>query len=188
MTEDNMIEGILNNDIVAFNYLLDTYSVITLKVIKSILNKSHEEDFVLQCFDDVVLKVWKSIGDHDRNCELKYWICTIAKNKALDYKRKLNKYYEMQELQDYHIKDKSAEEEFLIKEEMKIVLKIMDRLKSKEKELFIDKFIIELTQEELENKYIVNSNVIYKRISRLREKIRKIKIDLDKEDNCYEQG
>ncbi|MBY0754060.1 sigma-70 family RNA polymerase sigma factor [Clostridium sardiniense] len=186
MTEDKLIEGILNNDVEAFSHLLDTYSIITLKVIKSILNKSHEEDFIVQCFDDVILKVWKSIGDHNRSCELKYWICTIAKNKALDYKRKLNKCYEMKELKDFDIKDKSAEEEFLIKEEMKIVQKVMDRLKPKEKELFIDKFIIGLTQRELENKYIANSSVIYKRISRLREKIRKIKVDLDKEDNCYE--
>lgn len=186
MIDKDLISGLINNDKNAFNYLIDNYTVPFLKIIKGILNKSHEEDFIEQCFDDTIIKIWRKISSYNGDSEFKYWAYTIAKNTALDYKRKLNKYYEEEELKESYIKSKSAEEEYFVLENNDLANKIINKLNDDDKRLFLDKFVFGLNTDELCNKYFLSKNIIYKRISRLKKKCIKIKNSIEKEEEAYE--
>lgn len=186
MTDNEFVLGLIHNNKNAFNELINNYTVLLLKIIKGILNKSHEGDFIEQCFDDTIIKIWKKIDSYKGDSEFKYWIFTIARNTALDYKRKLNKYYEEEELKESHIKTKSAEEEYFIIEDNNLENKIINKLNDNDKRLFLDKFIFGLSTEEICKKYFLSENIIYKRISRLKKKCIKIKNNMEKEEDVYE--
>lgn len=75
----------------ALRYFIDNYSKFILKTISYILNNSYEAQFIEECYDDVIMIILKKCNSYEYNASFKTWIGTIAKNKALDYKRRIKK-------------------------------------------------------------------------------------------------
>ena len=76
-------------------------------VIKSILSESYEKEYIEECYDDVILIVWFKIRDFDlERGKFKNWIISIAKFKALDYKRKMKRNIEERDVDMVSIEDK----------------------------------------------------------------------------------
>lgn len=174
MKEQTLINGLIENDVRAFKEFVDVYSIDILKTISYVLKESQDKDYIEECFDDVVMQVLKKSETFKFECPFRNWVMCIAKNKALDYKRKIKKYYNEVELHEDISENKSAEDEYLKEEISKRFSDIVNKLGEKEKTLFVKKYILDISTKELCIYYVISENVLYKRLSRLREKIKKL--------------
>jgi len=184
MLEAELVKGLISKDVKIFEEFVDVYSIDILKTISYVLRQSQDKDYIEECFDDVVMQVLKKIETFKFECPFRNWVMCIAKNKALDYKRKIKKYYNEVELCEQISENKSAEDEYLNEEIPKEFSGIINMLLEEEKNLFIKKYILDISTKELCEYYIVSENALYKRLSRLREKLKKLweNRDCSKED------
>ncbi|WP_194191461.1 sigma-70 family RNA polymerase sigma factor [Clostridium chrysemydis] len=181
MKEDELIRGLINKEEKAFNFIVNKYGLTILKIIKSILKEPHEKDFIIECYDDTYMKALENISKHKKDCEFRVWIYTIAKYTALDYKRKLKRLYKNDELDDKDAVSKGVEDIYLEREDLKIINEIYKKLDREDQILFKDKFIKNCDTEYLKEKYFISRDTLYKRISRLRNKCRKIREEIREE-------
>ena len=69
-------------------------------MVHSVLDTAHSKVLVDECVDDILLIVWYNINSYDENRgKFRNWLISVAKFKAIDYKRKSNKVYQLQEFQ-----------------------------------------------------------------------------------------
>lgn len=139
MDTDLLIQGLKNNDYEVFNEFTEKYSRLLLKVISSVLREPHEKDFIMECYNDSLLIVWQKIGTFRGECPLVNWLATVTKYKALDYKRKLKKSYNLVEISEEHLSPgKSAEEVFIEEVNLYIKNKVLEIRYNKDKKKFIE--------------------------------------------------
>lgn len=172
MKVEELIPLLKERDRFALNEFTTEYSMDILKAISYVLKESYEKTYIEECYDDVIMKIIDKCNTYEYKCPFNMWIMTIAKNKALDYKRKLKFYYNSVEINDDDIKVKSAEESFFEDEGLECSLEIMNSLKYEEKKLFTKRYILNESIEQLCDEYVVNANTLYKRISRIKNKLK----------------
>ena len=150
--------------------LIDNYRGIITSVVRKHLGvlEIYEEE----CVNDVLLAVWNNIDSFDRGKnELKNWICAIAKNKAIDYKRKYIKKISTEKAEnnisyiDKNLIQKEIEEEI---EEM------LGYLSDRDKELFKKYYLEDFDLEEIAVNTDTKVSNLYNRLSRGRRKIKEI--------------
>ncbi len=174
MTVEKLIPLLVERDKVALEKFIDDYSTLILKVIAYILNESYEKEYIEECYDDVIMIILNKCSSFEYKSSFKTWVATITKNKALDYKRKLKNHYCYDEIDDNYGNKESPEEKFFNNNKISIINEALNKLTSDEKKLFIKKYILNNSTEELCEEYKVNENAIYKRISRLKKRIREL--------------
>lgn len=187
MLESELVKGLISKDIEAFNEFIEIYSVDILKSISYILKEPQDRTYIEECFDDVVMQVLNKSHSFKSECPLRNWVMCIAKNKALDYKRKIKKYYNDIELNEQISLNESAEDEYLNKCVSYEIDELVNKLEQSEKTLFIKKYILDISTKELCEFYNISENVLYKRLSRLRKKLKVLFDNRNlREDKCYE--
>lgn len=174
MDEKEFIKNLSEGKKSTFFSFSDKYSIVLLKTISYVLNKPEDKDYIEECFDDVVMKILDKCNQFKFDCSFKVWIMTIAKHTALDYKRKIQKIYKNTELDESIQSDFNIEEDYISKEIYSEISKTINKLNPIDRELFIKKYILDLSTEELSQFYLVSENTIYKRLSRLRSKLKKL--------------
>ena len=126
-----------------------------------------------ECFDDVFLNVWEHIDSFsERQNSFKNWIAGIARYKSIDYLRRYRK-----QLEDVTLPEDIAKEDqallHLIEQEISEETEaILQCLKPEDRDLFEKLYIEEMPMEAVCESFHTNSNVIYKRISRARKRMR----------------
>lgn len=182
MTVERLIQLLINRDKEALEKFIEDYSMLILKVITYVLNESYEKEYIEECYDDVIMIILDKCSSFEYKASFKTWIATIAKNKALDYKRKLKNQYIYDDIDDNYGSEESPEENFFNKHK----IKLLNKLSADEKRLFVKKYILNSSTGELCDEYKVNENVIYKRISRLKIRIRELINNEYMKENLYE--
>lgn len=184
MDTDLLIDRLKNNDYEAFNEFTEKYSKLILKVISCILKESHEKDFVMDCYNDSLLIVWDKIGTFRVDCPLVNWIATVSKYKALDYKRKLKKSYNLVEISDENLSPgKSAEEIYIEEIGYSKVKEAISLLSKTDKEIFMKRYILRKSIEEICNEENLSQNALYKRISRMKKSLKIIIEDINRKED-----
>lgn len=85
LSEENLIQLLLQHDEDGFNYLYDNYAPAIYGVIVRIVGEKEYADEALQ---DVFVKIWKNIKQFDpERGRLYTWMINIARNTAIDYIR-----------------------------------------------------------------------------------------------------
>ena len=167
----NLIIEIKNQNEDALRYIIEKYGGLVRSVINKHLYLLIEEQ--QECFDDVFLNVWEHINSFDeRQNSFKNWIAGIARYKSIDYLRRYRKRFE-----DVALPENVAveDQELLrlidreISEETEAILQC---LKPEDRDLFEKLYIEEMSMEAVCESFQTNQNVIYKRISRARKRIR----------------
>lgn len=174
--EKNFLKEMRNGNEEALCYSIEKYGALVKAVIGKHLYLLAEEQ--KECFDDVFLNVWKHIDSFDETqSTFKNWIAGIARYKSIDYLRRYRNYFKEVSLNhtentgniavdDRELLDLMGQE---ISEETE---KILQCLKPEERDLFEKLFLEEMTVEEAALNYRTNPNVIYKRLSRARKRMR----------------
>ena len=169
--DDNFIIEIKNRNEDALRYIIEKYGGLVRSVIGKHLYLLTEEQE--ECFDDVFLNIWEHIDSFDeKQNSFKNWIAGIARYRSIDYLRRYRKRFEDAALPE----DIAAEDRELlclieqeISEETEAILQC---LKPEDRALFEKLYIEEMSMEAVCESFQTNPNVIYKRISRARKRVR----------------
>ena len=169
--DKNFLIEVKNRNEKALYYIIEKYGGLVRSVIGKHLYLLKEEQE--ECFDDVFLNVWEHIDSFsERQNSFTNWIAGIARYKSIDYLRRYRKRLEDVALpEDIGVED----EELLhligqeISEETEAILQC---LKPEDRALFEKLYIEEMPMEAVCESFQTNQNVIYKRISRVRKRMR----------------
>lgn len=186
MTVERLIQLLIDRDKEALEKFIQDYSKLILKVIIYVLNEPYEKEYIEECYDDVIMIILDKCSSFEYKSSFKTWIATIAKNKALDYKRKLKKYYYYDDIDNNYGSEKSPEERFFQNNKVEVINEALSKLSDNEKKLFVKKYILNSSTGELCDEYKVNENVIYKRISRLKTRVKELINNEYIKENLYE--
>lgn len=171
MKEKFLIKNIQKRKEKGMEMLIDEYLGFILGIVKNYLGnlKNYEEE----CLDDVLLAIWDNINSYKKEkSSFKNWIGSIAKYKAINYKKKYIRELQAVEIEKntvtYNDKDLLQHE---IKEEIEGLLK---NLSQKDRDIFIKYYLEDVELEEIAKEFGTNVDNLYNRISRGRKKLRSI--------------
>jgi len=169
--EDNFIRQLKYRNSKALDFIVDEYSNLVLKIIRTVLNSNFHSQYVEECANDVFWFVWSNIDSFDeQKGNFKYWIAAISKYKAIDYKRKLFKQNNIDSIDDHILcDDTSIENDFILNENKKEIFKVINYMKKEDREIFIRRYFLDEKVENIANAFGVNRNLIDKRLSRGRK-------------------
>lgn len=95
----------------------------------------HDEDLAEDLTQETFLKAFQSIGRYDGSCKISTWLCAIAKNTYYQYLAKAKKEFPKDLPSEEQISELTPEREVLAKIELIDVLKLMQSLPEKMREV-----------------------------------------------------
>ncbi|AFQ43954.1 sigma-70 family RNA polymerase sigma factor [Desulfosporosinus meridiei] len=167
----NFIANIKKKNKRALEFVVDHYSNLVCKVIRSVLPANNCEAMIEECMNDVFWLVWCNIDSFDETKgDFKSWIAAISKYKAIDCRRKLNKQSQWVSFSDGNMYEKISTEEIVVtKENRKELVKAINDLKDEDREIFIRRYFLGEGIENIARAFSVDRNVVDKRLSRGRQ-------------------
>lgn len=91
----------------------EIYQEYARTVYKYLLSKTHDEDLAEELTQETFYQALKSIDRFDESCKISTWLCAIAKNQLLSYRRKHPEMKMLEELDYAEVSANSAEQEVL---------------------------------------------------------------------------
>lgn len=172
--EDNLIEQLRRKNPKALEYVVDEYGGLLHSITASILGAYNDQGMIEECLDDVFMSIWNNIlkfsGDIPK---FKSWAAAVAKYKALDYRRKYNKNLLNEDIEECIIAaGDSVEEEIIFQEDKKELMKVIDELPQPDKSIFIKKYFLEESSEEIAQQLSLTRGAVDNRLSRGRKKLK----------------
>lgn len=80
-------------------------------VYKFLLSKTHDENLAEELTQETFYQALKSIDRFDESCKISTWLCAIAKNQLLSYRRKHPQMDTLEELEQTNLSAESAEQD-----------------------------------------------------------------------------
>ena len=142
--ENNFINELKKKNYKSMDYIVHIYGNLVYKVSYSILYKNNNISSVDECTNDVFMKIWDNIDCFDgEKGTFKTWIMTIAKFKAIDYKRKLMKYSNYADLDKLSLSSgENIENAFILKENRNEILSAIAKMKEPDKYIFMKRYFL----------------------------------------------
>jgi RNA polymerase sigma-70 factor (ECF subfamily) len=179
INEKKIIEGILKEDKESLDELISLYGKLVYYIANSILVESHEKRYLDECYDDVFISLWFNMDCFDdEKGSLKSWIVSITKYKAIDIKRKISSHNKTFEYKDEvtNIKNDCSLENI---ENNKLIEDLLNTLEDKDREIFLKRYLIGISIEEIAQELGYSKEYIYTRISRAGKKMRRMAGDIN---------
>lgn len=131
------------------------YSTYFKSVYRYIRKLSGDEQIAEEITSETFLKVMKSIGDFRGECDMRVWICQIAKNTYYSYLKKNHKTVSVDEIELQNIADPKVfiEERIEIQNEAEQIRKILHTISDPYKEVFMWRVFGELSFKEIGELY-----------------------------------
>ena len=140
-----------------FEQIYNTYFKSVYRYIRKL---SGDEHIAEEITSETFLKAMKSIGDFRGECDMRVWICQIAKNTYYSYLKKSNRITSVDETELQNIVDPNAliEEQTGIQDEAQQIRKILHTMPDPYKEVFMWRVFGELSFKEIGNLYNKTDN------------------------------
>ena len=140
-----------------FDQIFNTYFKSVYRYIRKLSADEHVAEEITSA---TFLKVLKSIGDFRGECDIRVWICQIAKNTYYSYLKKNKRIASVDEIELLNIVDPSAsiEEQIGIQDETQQIQKILHTLPDPYKEIFMWRVFGELSFKEIGGLYNKTDN------------------------------
>lgn len=152
-TDHNFIKRLKRQKEDALEYAVDKYLPLVKGITYKVLSPLGNPDLVEECINDVFLSIWHHAhqfeGDND---EFRKWLCVVAKYKAIDAYRIANKRGEVEIIGTNDLEvgsSPSIENEVLVTESKNELLKLMCGFEVIDRDIFIMKFFLDMTSEEI---------------------------------------
>lgn len=174
--EENYIKRLQKKKEDALNYVIDQYlSIVKATVVKVLVNFKSEE-LIEECINDVFLSIWQNASKFKgNNDDFKKWIYKVSRFKAIDYYRKEIRKKENIELNIEYGQSISSEDEFMIIESRKELIKLINTLKPVDRDIFIMKFLLGMNSQEIAEKVGISKTAVDNRIYRSKKVLNKNK-------------
>lgn len=145
-----------------------------------LLSLSNNTDIAEELMQETFYSAVKNINSFRKESSVKTWLCKIAKNKWIDYYKKLKKSNEIkiEDLNESYLLTNSSEEDYLSKDELFNVYKKVHKLDEKSKEVVYLRIGTNLTFKEIGT--IMGKSEEWAKITFYRAKI-KLREDLKNE-------
>lgn len=170
-----MVSGILNQREDALIEIKNTYGRLLYGVINKILSSSYEVLDIEECFNDVLMSIWGNIDCYDETKgELRNFLISVAKYRALDFKRKLSKRKISLELNEEIIEGTIEETTYVDEIDDDAFYSLIENLKEKDKIIFVKKYLLDESMDKISKDLDMTKEAIYKRLIRGRKKIKEI--------------
>ena len=127
------------------------YSTYFESVYRYIWKLSGDEHIAEEITSETFLKAMKSIEDFRGDCDMRVWICQIAKNTYYKKKKKSHRMVSVDEIEIQSITDSNAfiEEQIGIQEEIRQIRKILHMMSDPYKEVFMWRVFGEMSFKEI---------------------------------------
>ena len=135
-----------------------------------ILSLSKDEHIAEDITSEAFIKAIKSIDTFKGNCDIRVWLCQIAKNCYFSYLRK-NKKIIYRDEEPEHISEINVEQLIVSKEDSMKIHEILHKLKEPYKEVFSLRVFSELSFREIGNLFGKSENWACVTYHRARKKI-----------------
>lgn len=160
----------------ALEKLMEMFGRLVYYISNSILINEEEKSYIDECYNDVFIAIWENSDCFDEEYgNLKGWIVSITKYKAIDIKRNLLRNKGLELIDDALEDEKKPFEKVEIDE---IINNAFKYLKEEDRSIFIKRYLEGYSIKEIAIKMNVSENYIHTRISRARKKLQAIKGDV----------
>lgn len=179
--DQDIIELLMEKDEQAITLTVQRYEKLLRYIISTILGKRREA--VEECMNDVYLKIWlKGCGYNYQKASFKTYLKAIARNTALNCLRGEKRREEaenMEEEQDlllagYVDHGQSVEKQMIVREEVRALERVLEKLKKKDRELILRRYYYLQSVGQIAEMMEMSENALNSKLSRLRGKMRKI--------------
>ncbi|WP_243521484.1 sigma-70 family RNA polymerase sigma factor [Bacillus pseudomycoides] len=172
--EKNFIKRLQRQKEDALEFIVDTYLPLIKGITHKVLIPLKNDGLIEECINDIFLSVWNNAKKfHGEPEDFKKWIAAIAKFKAIDYYRKVNK-EEAIILDDFDVNTgQSVEDELIVIEDRDELMKLINELEPVDQKIFIMKFLLGFKAEEIGEKLGLTRAAIDNRIYRGKKKLQK---------------
>jgi RNA polymerase sigma factor, sigma-70 family len=172
MTDKDIVLAILNHKEIALEELRVKYGRLLYGVINKTLNHLNYTMDIEECFNDVLLTIWNNIDCYDESKgQLRNFLISIARYRALDYKRRICKLKIHLELNEEIIDQREGKEEITELDDESFY-NLIESLNEKDKIIFVKKYLLDEPIEKISTELEMSKDSIYKRLIRGREKIK----------------
>ncbi|WP_234122442.1 sigma-70 family RNA polymerase sigma factor [Clostridium hydrogenum] len=170
---ENFIKRLKRKKEDALEYTYDKYIPLVKGIVCKVLLRFEDNGVVEECINDVFLAVWNNSNKFEGDEKIfRSWIGAIAKYKAIDYYRKLMKRTE-DIMDSIDIEEKNTlEDEIMINENKKDVMKLLCELEELDKQIFIMKYFLGLKAEEIGEKLGISKAAVDSRVFRSKKKLK----------------
>lgn len=173
VNNSNYIKRLKDKKEDALEFIVDKYLPLVKGVTYKVLASAGKQDVIEECINDILLSIWNNCDKFSgEEKDFKKWICAIAKFKAIDYYRKLNKVVEIAVDNIAHEESSSAEDEAILNEDRAQLVNLLNTLDDIDKEIFIMKFFLGAKSEDIAKRFGVTKASIDNRIYRGKKKLR----------------
>lgn len=176
MEDSKIIKLILTKESDGLNLLIEKYGrLIYSKILKTLGEIGKDE--VDQVFNDVLMTFWQNIDCYDASKgSLANYLMALSKYKSIDFIRKNTRHIDNQMELKEEILNVADEEDFseeLIKDNESF-FKMISVLKEDTQRLFVLRYLMEKPIEEIAVDLNMTSSNVYTKLSRGRDKIKKL--------------
>ncbi len=135
-----------------FEQIYNTYFKSVYRYIRKLSGDEHVAEEITS---ETFLKVMKSIGNFRGECDMRVWICQIAKNTYYSYLKKNNRAASVDETELQNIADPNAllEKQIITQDETQQLRKILHTIPEPYKEIFMWRVFGELSFQEIADLY-----------------------------------
>ncbi|MFL0267949.1 sigma-70 family RNA polymerase sigma factor [Candidatus Clostridium radicumherbarum] len=181
--ESNFIKELKNKNYKSMDYVIDMYGNLIYKIVYSILYNDYNICAVEECTNDVLIKIWDNIECFDsKKGSFKTWIITIAKYKAIDYKRKLIKYSNLTDIDSLILSSgEDIENGLILKERRAEILAAIDKMKEQDKHIFLKRYFLNEDINSIAQSLNLTKAAVENRLSRGRKFLKEQLINFQEE-------
>lgn len=179
-----LVEEILQGNVQSFEILLNRYEIIIIKFIYSMIRDMQIAEDITQ---EVFIIVYNKLDTFDSKYKFSNWILRIAKNKCIDYIRKIKKVSETN-IDDYaslKSTEASPEERLEYKEMKELISQYIDNLDDVDKQIILLKYSQKATFSDISKILDINESTVKRRYYKVKEKF-KMQISVDEKRCGYE--
>ncbi len=187
MEDEKLLELIKINPNKGIHEAMQLYGRAVNTICRSVLN-GYEEGLVDEAVSETFYKLWKNGNQFttDKGTTLKSWIYSIARNTAIDIRRKNG--YQMVSIHDENepelISDISLENEVQRKELRRILHEVIALLGEPDNQVFLCKYFLCMKNKEIANRLQISEkkteNILYRGKIKLKDML------MERGMTCYE--
>lgn len=173
MKTEDLVTKLKSCDENAAKEFLHKYIPLIIYVITPILeNEEDRED----CVSDVIFKAWKNIRNYDSSKgNFTGWLTAISRNTALNYKKKIIHTQNIDDFQNTLISPDPTPEEIVISNEnKKLILRAIDSLPAKDRNLFYRKYYYFQPTSQIAREMGLTERAVEGRLYRAKKRLRKM--------------
>ncbi|ALC85320.1 RNA polymerase subunit sigma-70 [Bacillus sp. FJAT-22090] len=170
ITDENVVQQIILKNEKTIPYLINNYGGLLNGIIRRYLNGNQQD--IEECLADVLVSIWFHIDSFDSTKnEFKQWIAAIAKYRAIDYIRKIEK--SKQHVSRFRF-DEHVYNQSTVKPSEIDLSNILSALNDTERAIFEKYYVDGVSSNEIAKAYKVKQSWVHNKLSRGRKKLKTI--------------